>query len=1347
VSWIVTGANDAPVVSGAATGSATEDGATVTLDALANASDADTGTTLSVINLPQNLPAGVTYDADTHSFTLDPSNAAYQYLAQGQQTTVTVNYSVSDGITSTPASVSWTVTGANDAPVIETSTGGITITEVAVPNMYSLLGGMSADGNLIVFTASANVPGTGIEEHSGAVYLYDRASDTLTNISDLVRNPHPGEGFGNSFASISADGRYVVFQGHYTDNDHAASDIYLYDRNTGTVTDIVQPAGVPQISGDGQVVVMESTPELLITDRNGTVLHTINAAEVNSSLSTGYTAVWLPATNYDGHYIVFWATAGSQPDNLDDDAMFGLGGSGDLILYDRLSGTFQQIGSTQSDAGNWQLSMSNDGRFVVYQSFDQYGQSNIYLYDATTHQTTLVSAGFDGSSILGSISGDGHYIIFASGELSQGNDPFSQFETYLYDRLTGTISLLSTGPNGTGGNDGSGFGTALSADGSVAAFGSLATDLMSNGVAGGVYIVTHGGTDGSDGSVTEDQHSSTETTFGTVAFSDVDLTDIHNVTGVTASPGALGTLTAEVTTDTTGSGTGGVITWTYSVDDSLIQYLGQGDTRTESFTISLFDGTATVTHDVVITIYGTNDAPTLDAVTGPTYSDSVQFDHFAAVTGTLSGHDVDSATLIFGIDRGQGDDSRQGYDISRAGNYGVLYVNSATGAYIYVPDDDAINALTTTATDDFTFTLSDGNLSARQAFTVTVNGANDAPVANADTGSAGENEIKSFDVLANDTDADAGDSKSLVSLESVTVTSANGAIDGIDASSAFSIADGQVQFNPGTLFDALAAGQTATVVVQYTMQDSAGAQSSSTLTLTVTGANDAPIANNDSYSTYRNHWIIVTAASGLLANDTDADTPQQNLTVALVSGPSHGTLFLNADGSFVYVPTGNYTGTDTFTYRTWDGSAWSNVATATVAVSGANRPPVILAPGEIDYWTRTSSGDVAVIDQIKFADTDAGNDPVFVTLSLGSSNGSLDAAIHFGDGVVVFGSGTSTVTLLGSIANINAYIAAGNILFDPPGTSLADRTLHVTISDLGNNGSGGAQTASTDITLHSVSYTFTGGADNIDLHNVVLSNGLSLNLGNGNDTLTTSWNHIGWATTYDGGFGNNNNDAVTLVFTPEQLQEILSSTALRGELTGYLDGAPGSGTTSNTTLDLSSSAWNAIVKGFEHASIALAAGGDVVNTAFTDTLSSSQIKLGTSGANSLTVNSDNNILVGLGGGDTLTAGSGNDVLLGGDGNDILIARNGNTVMWGGSGNDTFNFTASFATGTHHDTILDFTSGDDRIEFNSGVFSDLADLLTHMTQVGNDVVITVGQSDITLKNVSLATLHASDFIVH
>jgi VCBS repeat-containing protein len=122
----IVGVNDAPAVAGAVTGGAQEDGAIVTLNALAHASDVDAGAVLSVTNVPSSLPAGVTYNASTHSFSLDPSHGAFQHLAAGDYTVVTVSYGVTDGSATAPASVSWTVTGTNDKPVAEVKTDAAT---------------------------------------------------------------------------------------------------------------------------------------------------------------------------------------------------------------------------------------------------------------------------------------------------------------------------------------------------------------------------------------------------------------------------------------------------------------------------------------------------------------------------------------------------------------------------------------------------------------------------------------------------------------------------------------------------------------------------------------------------------------------------------------------------------------------------------------------------------------------------------------------------------------------------------------------------------------------------------------------------------------------------------------------------------------------------------------------------------------------------------------------------------------------------------------------------------------------------------------------------------------------
>src|SRR5207247_4119985 len=96
----------------------------------------------------------------------------------------------------------------------------------------------------------------------------------------------------------------------------------------------------------------------------------------------------------------------------------------------------------------------------------------------------------------------------------------------------------------------------------------------------------------------------------------------------------------------------------------------------------------------------------------------------------------------------------------------------------------------------------------------------------------------------------------------------------------------------------------------YKARDPSGALSNvATVSLTITPVNDPPVAANESYTTAEEARLTV-AAPGVLANDTDVDGDA--LTAALASGPAHGTLTLNSNGSFTYTPAAAYNGPDTF---------------------------------------------------------------------------------------------------------------------------------------------------------------------------------------------------------------------------------------------------------------------------------------------------------------------------------------------------------------------------------------------------------------------------------------------------
>src|SRR6185436_8699993 len=84
------------------------------------------------------------------------------------------------------------------------------------------------------------------------------------------------------------------------------------------------------------------------------------------------------------------------------------------------------------------------------------------------------------------------------------------------------------------------------------------------------------------------------------------------------------------------------------------------------------------------------------------------------------------------------------------------------------------------------------------------------------------------------------------------------------------------------------------------------------VTLTVNPVNDVPVATGNSY-TVNEDSVLTIAAPGVLGNDTDIDSA--TLTASLISGPSHGVLSFNSNGSFTYTPTANYNGNDSFTYR------------------------------------------------------------------------------------------------------------------------------------------------------------------------------------------------------------------------------------------------------------------------------------------------------------------------------------------------------------------------------------------------------------------------------------------------
>lgn len=123
----------------------------------------------------------------------------------------------------------------------------------------------------------------------------------------------------------------------------------------------------------------------------------------------------------------------------------------------------------------------------------------------------------------------------------------------------------------------------------------------------------------------------------------------------------------------------------------------------------------------------------------------------------------------------------------------------------------------------------------------------------------------------------------------------------------------------------------------YSISDGNGGSDSATVNVTVLNVNDPPVANDNTY-TINQDIVLNVATPGLLGNDSDIDGDA--LTANLVSSPSHGSVSLAANGSFSYTPAPHFAGTDSFTYRAFDGLANSNTATVSITVLDTEPPAI-----------------------------------------------------------------------------------------------------------------------------------------------------------------------------------------------------------------------------------------------------------------------------------------------------------------------------------------------------------------------------------------------------------------------
>src|SRR5262245_16350541 len=256
------------------------------------------------------------------------------------------------------------------------------------------------------------------------------------------------------------------------------------------------------------------------------------------------------------------------------------------------------------------------------------------------------------------------------------------------------------------------------------------------------------------------------------------------------------------------------------------------------------------------------------------------------------------------------------------GTYGQLDITQA-GAWTYQVANGQANVQALYAgqivTDTFTAQVADGHGGFdTKTITVNVTGTNDAPVAVADAAAITEDALPgtvSGNLLTNDTDVDTGDTHRVSAVTggadggiispTITKVGTYGTLVVTKATGAYTytLANGQANVQ------ALAQGQHVTDVFTYTNSDNHGGSSQSTLTVTVTGTNDAPVAVAD-VASITEDALPNTVNGNVLTNDTDVDTSDSHSVSAVTGGTDNGTTITKVGtyGTLVITKaTGGYT--------------------------------------------------------------------------------------------------------------------------------------------------------------------------------------------------------------------------------------------------------------------------------------------------------------------------------------------------------------------------------------------------------------------------------------------------------